>query len=58
MYICNNCGYIFEEPTTKEFYEDYEAWGQEFTEKYIESYCPKCGDEDFDDYIESEEEEE
>ena len=49
MYKCNNCNIVFEEPTVKEFTEQHEAWGRKFTETYTESYCPKCGDEDFEE---------
>lgn len=56
MYRCWNCDAVFEEPVYKEFTEHYEAWGREFSEKYTESYCPKCGDEEFEEIEEEEDE--
>ena len=57
-YKCWNCEAIFEEPVYKEFWEHYEAWGRNFTEKHTEVFCPRCGDEEFEEYYELEEEEE
>lgn len=58
MYKCWNCEAVFEEPVYKEFMEEYEAWGRKFKEKHVEMYCPKCGDDEFEEYTEEEEEDE
>ncbi|MGB3972846.1 MAG: hypothetical protein WBL58_01605 [Peptococcia bacterium] len=57
MYKCWNCEAIFEEPVYKEFTEEYEAWGRNFTEKHVEALCPECGDDEFEEWIEEEEDE-
>lgn len=57
MYKCWNCEAIFEEPVYKKFtYED-DAWGHIADISYTEAYCPKCGDEEFEEWIEEEEDE-
>jgi hypothetical protein len=58
MYKCWNCEALFEEPVYKEFTEEYEAWGHIADISYTESYCPICGDEDFEEIEEIDEEEE
>lgn len=57
MYKCWICGYVFVAPAHKEYWEHYEAWGRDFTQKHIEIVCPRCGDEEFEEYYELEEEE-
>ena len=39
MYICNNCGNLFEQPTTSR--EMHEVWGHQQSEEV--SVCPYCG---------------
>lgn len=57
MYKCWNCEAVFEEPDYKEFTEEYEAWGVKFKEKHVNIFCPKCGDEEFEEYYELKEDE-
>ena len=55
MYKCWNCEAICEEPVYKKFtYED-DAWGHIADISYTEAYCPKCGDEEFEEIEEEEE---
>jgi len=58
MYKCNHCQAIFEEPVVKRFKEMHEWWGAMVPYEYTEVYCPECGEEDFEEYQEDEEEEE
>lgn len=47
MYICGDCGAVFEEPAELE--ETTWAWGR--PEEYILSRCPRCGSSDFDEAV-------
>ena len=51
MFVCNNCGEVFDEPAT---YEECvgEYWGQPAYETW--AVCPSCKDEDFTEYDEYE----
>lgn len=45
MYLCNNCGEVFEEPKTV---EEHHPYGMSYAvEKW--SVCPHCKDTDFDE---------
>lgn len=55
MFKCFNCGAIFDYP--KFVREDRgEFWGSPAYETV--SYCPCCGDEDYDEYYDNDEDEE
>lgn len=43
MFVCNDCGAVFEEPDKRQ--ETVWAWGR--PEKYILIRCPECGGDDF-----------
>lgn len=58
MYRCLNCEAVFEEPEVKEFTEMVEYWGAMVPMVTSEVYCPKCGDEEFEEIDEIEEDEE
>lgn len=53
MYKCNNCGAIFEYPKCESEYRG-EYWGTPAYEDMY--YCPECGDDDYDEYEEEENE--
>jgi rubrerythrin len=45
MYICNNCGEVFDTPET---YEEHHPYGTGYaSEKW--SVCPNCGEPDYDE---------
>ena len=45
MYICLNCGEVFEEPVTKSHREYFgECHGRVCWENVGDDYCPNCGD--------------
>lgn len=51
MYKCNDCGNIFDEPATHEEYHS-EVDASEYWD-----VCPYCGEDNFDEYYEEDEEE-
>lgn len=52
MYICRDCGEIFDQPEERENYNTYEFWGSVETERYLSAHCPECGSEDFEEACE------
>lgn len=55
MFRCNECGAIFDKPKIVEEYRG-ECRGRDSYEQM--AYCPECGDSDFEEYYEDDEEEE
>ncbi len=49
MFICNCCNKTFEEPIIKTYTEYEEFWGAMVPRSYEESFCPTCGDEDYEE---------
>ena len=45
MYICHNCGAVFDTPDT---YEEHHPYGMGYARERW-SVCPSCGDTDFDE---------
>ena len=58
-YICLDCEQTFteDEIVFKTYYERHEIWGAIQSVPVTEQYCPHCHSEDFEDYIEPEEDE-
>ncbi len=52
MYICEDCGSVFEDDELKEVKEWSEAWGHPVYESFY--YCPFCGSDDYHAYREPE----
>ena len=52
MYICDDCGSVFEDDELKEVKEWSEAWGHLVYESFY--YCPFCGSDDYHAYREPE----
>ena len=52
MYICDDCGSVFEEDELKEVKEWSEAWGHPVYESFY--YCPFCGSDDYHAFKEPE----
>lgn len=52
MYICDDCGSVFEDDELKEVKEWSEAWGHPVYESFY--YCPFCGSDDYHAYREPE----
>lgn len=52
MYICDDCGSVFEDDELKEVKEWSEAWGHPVYESFY--YCPFCGSDDYHAYREHE----
>lgn len=55
MYKCNDCEVIFEEPNS---YQEYmgEFWGSRSYQTFY--ICPCCGSDDYEEYVEGDEEDE
>lgn len=58
MFKCRCCGKVFEEPYIRKYKEEREFWGMPCYEEFVEETCPYCGDYDFREYDEDEEEDE
>ena len=52
MYICDDCGSVFEDDELKEVKEWSEAWGHPVYESFY--YCPFCGSDDYHAFKEPE----
>ena len=59
QYICEHCGYIFEEPDVHKYIEPRgEYWGFSASEAVYVATCPNCGSEEFERYWGEDEEDE
>lgn len=58
MYVCHHCGAKFHEPGLHRETETHHELDGSPVECLYFWYCPECGWDDMDDYVEEEEEEE
>ena len=56
MLRCNDCGAEFYEPNTRRVSENLDGENGWWT--YTEAYCPRCGNQEFGEITEDEDEEE